>query len=73
MTGDNANPIEKVFCSFCGKDNLQVRRLCAGWTTRGAVFICDECIILAAQIIAGGDKEWRDKFIAGLSEDLSSQ
>lgn len=35
-------------CSFCGKDQNQVRRLVAG---PGQVFICDECIHLSQQVI----------------------
>ncbi|MGA2932583.1 MAG: ClpX C4-type zinc finger protein [Acidimicrobiales bacterium] len=34
-------------CSFCLKPNTEVRRLVAG----PAVFVCDECVDLCAQII----------------------
>ena len=37
-----------VYCSFCGKDQEEVRKLVAG----PAVFICDECIQIANDIIA---------------------
>jgi hypothetical protein len=37
-----------LYCSFCGKDQEEVRKLVAG----PAVFICDECIQLANDIIA---------------------
>src|SRR5687767_14946434 len=51
-------------CSFCGKNQEQVRRLIAG---PGAVYICDECVDLCREIIdeeatpatrpkSGGDK-----------------
>ena len=37
-----------LYCSFCGKDQEEVRKLVAG----PAVFICDECIQIANDIIA---------------------
>jgi hypothetical protein len=37
-----------VYCSFCGKDQEEARKLVAG----PAVFICDECIRIASDIIA---------------------
>ncbi len=42
--GENA---KKPRCSFCGKDQSQVRKLVAG----PSVFICDECIDLCNEII----------------------
>ena len=36
-------------CSFCRKANTEVAKLVAG----PGVFICDECIDLATQVIAG--------------------
>ena len=36
-------------CSFCMKANTQVRKLIAG----PGVYICDECVDLCVQIIAG--------------------
>ena len=35
-------------CSFCGKNQDQVKRLIAG---PGAVYICDECVELCREII----------------------
>ena len=35
-------------CSFCGKNQEQVKRLIAG---PGAVYICDECVELCREII----------------------
>src|SRR3954468_13658921 len=35
-------------CSFCGKNQDQVKRLIAG---PGAVYICDECVDLCREII----------------------
>ena len=36
-------------CSFCGKDNAEVRRLIAG---PNGVFICDECVAKCNEILA---------------------
>ncbi|MGO9607605.1 MAG: ClpX C4-type zinc finger protein [Candidatus Binataceae bacterium] len=38
---------EKLHCSFCGKDNDQVRFLIAG----PKVFICGECVNLCVEIL----------------------
>lgn len=38
---------ETLYCSFCGKSNLDVSKLIAGPT----VFICDECVELCMKII----------------------
>ena len=38
---------EKLFCSFCGKSQHEVKKLIAGPT----VFICDECVDLCTDII----------------------
>jgi ATP-dependent protease Clp ATPase subunit len=36
-----------LYCSFCGKDQHEVRKLIAGPT----VFICDECVELCMDIL----------------------
>ena len=36
-------------CSFCGKDRTEVRRLIEG---SEGVYICDECVLLGAEILA---------------------
>ena len=41
--------IGTLFCSFCGKSQSEVRKLIAG----PAVYICDECVALCNEIIAG--------------------
>jgi len=46
------------YCSFCGKDNKQVRNLIAG---PGPLFICNECVDLCQQIN-------REKFAASAPE-----
>jgi ATP-dependent Clp protease ATP-binding subunit ClpX len=43
-SSDSKNPLH---CSFCGKDQHEVRRLIEGQT----VFICDECVELCVDII----------------------
>jgi len=44
--GKRSEP-ETLFCSFCGKNQKEVRKLIAG----PAVYICDECIELCGEII----------------------
>ena len=45
--------IDSVYqCSFCGKDQDQIKRLVAG---PGGVYICDECVNLCKQIIDAED------------------
>ncbi len=46
-SGKGSTPTTYV-CSFCGKNQDQVRRLIAG---PGAVYICDECVELCREII----------------------
>jgi ATP-dependent Clp protease ATP-binding subunit ClpX len=48
-----------LFCSFCGKDRGEVRKLIAGGSREPArgrvlplVFICDECVGLCNVILA---------------------
>ena len=46
---NNTNDFESPMkCSFCGKDQKEVRKLIAGPT----VFICDECVTLCTEIMA---------------------
>ena len=45
---------DNLFCSFCGKNQKEVKKLIAG----PAVYICDECIQLCSEIIEEeGEKE----------------
>ncbi|WP_460806119.1 ClpX C4-type zinc finger protein, partial [Nocardiopsis aegyptia] len=44
-TGDSGPLLQ---CSFCGKDQRQVRRLIAG---PGHICICDECVGLCNEIV----------------------
>ena len=45
---DNRKTRVQYHCSFCGKNQDQVKRLIAG---PGAVYICDECVELCREII----------------------
>jgi len=38
---------QPLYCSFCGKGSKEVSKLIAG----PAVFICNECLALAAEIL----------------------
>ena len=48
MAGNRTTNRVQYHCSFCGKNQDQVRRLIAG---PGAVYICDECVDLCREII----------------------
>ena len=47
------NEHDNLFCSFCGKNQREVKKLIAG----PAVYICDECIQLCAEIIGEENEE----------------
>ena len=48
MTEDKGNSEDKLlFCSFCGKNQNEVRKLIAG----PSVYICNECVDLCNDII----------------------
>lgn len=54
MARQSEADVNKVLCcSFCGKDQREVRKLIAGPT----VFICDECIDLCADIIREEERQ----------------
>ena len=48
---------DNLFCSFCGKNQKEVKKLIAG----PAVYICDECIQLCSEIIEEETEKDRDK------------
>jgi len=48
---DDAN--DQFFCSFCGKNQKEVKKLIAG----PSVYICNECIKLCGEIIEDEEKE----------------
>ncbi len=47
MAKSKDDPNDNLFCSFCGKNQKEVKKLIAG----PAVYICDECIQLCSEII----------------------
>ena len=51
-----------LYCSFCGKSQHEVRKLIAGPT----VFICDECVLNAAEMISAQHPDWAVKLVAML-------
>jgi ATP-dependent Clp protease ATP-binding subunit ClpX len=53
---------DNLFCSFCGKNQTEVKKLIAG----PAVYICDECIQLCSEII----EEEGEKTTARIQHDL---
>lgn len=59
-SGDDFPPLK---CSFCGKDETQVRRLIAG----PGVFICNECVSLCDEILED------EIFFSEESDDKSSE
>ena len=46
------NDKDSLFCSFCGKNQKEVKKLIAGPT----VFVCDECVELCMDIIKEDNK-----------------
>ncbi|MGO8949369.1 MAG: ClpX C4-type zinc finger protein [Ktedonobacterales bacterium] len=50
-----SKPTERTYtCSFCGKNQFEVRQIIAG---PGNVFICDECVQLLHQILLDLEQE----------------
>ena len=49
-------------CSFCGKKQSEVMQLVAG----PQAFICDECSMLAVEMISVQHPEWRDRLVRTL-------
>ena len=54
-----------VRCSFCGKTQVQVRKLIAG---PNSTFICDECVEVCAEII---DEEFEVEEVNPVAEDIN--
>lgn len=59
MAGNRTSDV-KVHCSFCGKDQDEVKKIIAG----NGVFICNECVVLSQEII-------REELTDELMEDLA--
>ena len=47
---------DQFFCSFCGKNQKEVKKLIAG----PSVYICNECVALCDEIIEDEEKEKKD-------------
>ena len=45
--GSVSDSSDPLCCSFCGKNQKQVKKLIAG----PGIFICDECVVLCYEII----------------------
>lgn len=62
MAGNRTNDIDiKVYCSFCGKSQDEVKKIIAG----NNVFICNECVALSQEIIK---EELAEEVLADLTE-----
>ena len=53
MSNESEKAKKSLYCSFCGKDQYEVKKLVAGPT----VFICDECVEICLDIIKEESKE----------------
>ena len=62
MTTKKTGDAEVLRCSFCNKDQNDVRKLIAGPT----VFICDECVDVCNDIIADDRRSEGHKSRSGL-------
>lgn len=60
MVGNRTNDV-KVYCSFCGKSQDEVKKIIAG----NNVFICNECVALSQEIIK---EESAEEVLADLAE-----
>lgn len=60
MASNRSNEI-KVYCSFCGKSQDEVKKIIAG----NNVFICNECVALSQEIIK---EELAEEVLADLTE-----
>lgn len=60
MAGNRTNDI-KVYCSFCGRSQDEVKKIIAG----NNVFICNECVALSQEIIK---EELAEEVLADLTE-----
>ena len=61
------NDNENLFCSFCGKNQKEVKKLIAG----PAVYICDECIQLCGEIIdEENEKDIRESEVSLIPKEI---
>lgn len=59
MVGNRTNDV-KVYCSFCGKSQDEVKKIIAG----NNAFICNECVALSQEII-------KEELVEGVLADLA--
>ena len=52
--------LRRLTCSFCGKNETEVRKLVAG----PKVHICDECVALASRVMQGDGPDQPDTHVA---------
>ncbi len=63
------NETENLFCSFCGKNQREVKKLIAG----PAVYICDECIQLCSEIIEEeSEKDSKDPEVTLVPKEIKT-
>ncbi len=61
MADNQTTKDSMVYCSFCGKNQTEVRKIIAG----NGVFICNECVALSQEIIK---EELAEEVLADLAE-----
>ncbi len=61
MADNQTTKDSMVYCSFCGKNHTEVRKIIAG----NGVFICNECVALSQEIIK---EELAEEVLADLAE-----
>ena len=66
MSKNNEKDIKNVKCSFCGKEQEQVKKIVAG----PGVYICDECIGICKNIVDEEEYEDESEYILGEDEEL---
>ena len=54
-------------CSFCHKSKDSVRKLISSPSDYPRAFICDECAMLAVQMISIQHPEWRERLMRTLA------
>jgi ATP-dependent protease Clp ATPase subunit len=59
-----------VVCSFCDKDNSQVKNL---FTTHKRVAICNECVEMCLAVIRSHDQALFDEIVAYANRDFASR
>lgn len=73
-TPSNAPPIPGLACSFCGKQQPEIRNLVRSGYKNSTLCICDECVMLSLQIWRETDCDWLEAELAaqGLTRRANS-